>query len=249
MTTGANAITDADGLRGLDRLLRLQEIDLQLDRLTARHDQIAGGAEVRSARERLAAAEAAAGDLKLTIDATAGEQRRLEGDVEGLDRKRREEDRRLYDGSVANARELQAIRAEVDGLAARISRLEDRLLELMEELEEQQGRLGPLEAEAAEARAAVEGLLRTDADELERIERDLGHLQRDREALQPAFDAQLLALYESLRRLKKGVGAAILKDGVCQGCHQKLSPMELDHMKRAGGVWRCDNCRRILVPS
>ncbi len=40
---------------------------------------------------------------------------------------------------------------------------------------------------------------------------------------------------------------AALVDGVCQGCHQKLSPMELDRLKRASGVRRCDYCRRILV--
>jgi predicted nucleic acid-binding Zn-ribbon protein len=250
MTGGADAATArTSGPQGVERLLRLQEIDLKLDRLSARRDQIEGGEDVRAVRERLAAAEVLLGDLRLTIDATAREQRRLEGDVEGLTRKRRDEERRLYDGTVANPKELQAIRAEVDGLAARTSRLEDRLLELMEELEGQEARLGPLERDAAEARSAVEDLLHTDADELEGIERDVGHLQRDRQALLPAFDPSLLTLYEDLRRQKKGVGAAALKDGVCQGCHQKLSPMELDHMKRAGGVWRCDNCRRILVPS
>ena len=44
-----------------------------------------------------------------------------------------------------------------------------------------------------------------------------------------------------------GTGAAALKDGVCQGCHQKLSAMELSRLKRGGGVKRCEYCRRILV--
>jgi predicted nucleic acid-binding Zn-ribbon protein len=248
-------IPDADttmsdaSLRGMDRLLRLQELDLQIARLTARLDQIEGGADVRTTRERVAAAEAELGDLRLSIEEVAREQRKLEGDVESLDHKRRDEERRLYDGTVAHPKELQAIRAEVESLSARKGRLEDRLLEVMEALEELESRRPPLEQAVAVARGGLDQVLHSDAEELERIERDLGHLGRDREALVPAVDAGLLKLYEGLRKLKKGVGAAALKDGVCQGCHQKLSPMELDQMKRAGGVWRCGNCRRILVPA
>jgi predicted nucleic acid-binding Zn-ribbon protein len=69
----------------------------------------------------------------------------------------------------------------------------------------------------------------------------------ERRALAPAVDDELLELYEDLRSSKKGVGAARLVDGVCQGCHQKLSAVELDHIKRSEGVRRCEYCRRILV--
>jgi len=56
-----------------------------------------------------------------------------------------------------------------------------------------------------------------------------------------------LELYEELRPQKKGVAAAALIDGVCQGCHEKLSAMEVDRLKHADGVKRCEYCRRILV--
>ena len=36
-------------------------------------------------------------------------------------------------------------------------------------------------------------------------------------------------------------------DGVCQGCHQRLSPLELDRLKRSPGLRRCEYCRRILI--
>jgi predicted nucleic acid-binding Zn-ribbon protein len=61
------------------------------------------------------------------------------------------------------------------------------------------------------------------------------------------FDPGLLELYEDLRRQKKGIGAAALVDGVCQGCHQQLSAVDLDRLRRADGIRRCVHCRRILV--
>src|SRR5437763_12286718 len=48
-----------------------------------------------------------------------------------------------------------------------------------------------------------------------------------------SIDPDLLMLYQDLRRQKKGVGAAALIDGVCQGCHQQLSAVELDRLRRS----------------
>ena len=61
------------------------------------------------------------------------------------------------------------------------------------------------------------------------------------------FDPELLELYDDLRKQKKGVGVAALVDGVCQGCHEKLSAVELDRIKHTEDVPRCEYCRRILV--
>ncbi len=69
----------------------------------------------------------------------------------------------------------------------------------------------------------------------------------ERETIAPDIDPEVLELYEDLRRQKKGIGAAALVDGVCQGCHEKLSAMELDKLKRSEDLKRCEYCRRILV--
>ena len=58
---------------------------------------------------------------------------------------------------------------------------------------------------------------------------------------------ELLELYEELRLSKKGVAAVALEDGVCQGCHQKLSAVYLDRLKRSEDIRRCEYCRRILI--
>ena len=91
----------------MDRLLKLQEIDLSIDRLTDRLGTLEAGEDLRLARGRLGEAEARLGELGLAIDAVATEQRRLEGDVDSIQRKIDAERSRLYDGSVANPKELE----------------------------------------------------------------------------------------------------------------------------------------------
>jgi predicted nucleic acid-binding Zn-ribbon protein len=234
-------------MRGADRVLELQELDLSIDRLENRRRALESGEGVEAVRKQADQAEERVGELRMALDSIRSEETRLESQISMLDLRLRAEQQRLYDGSVANPRELQSIQAEVNNLRARKARLEDEELDQMQRREDLEGRLPALEKELAEARARLEEMETSSERELEEIGRSLGARRAEREALTPEFDEELLELYEDLRSSKRGVGAAALKDGVCQGCHEKLSPLYLDRLKRAEGIRRCEYCRRILV--
>jgi predicted nucleic acid-binding Zn-ribbon protein len=93
----------------MKRLLELQDLDLAIDRFTARLQELESEADLRDARTKLAQAESRLGELQLAVDAVAGEQRRLESDVDSLEQKMTAERVRLFDGSVANPKERQSI--------------------------------------------------------------------------------------------------------------------------------------------
>jgi predicted nucleic acid-binding Zn-ribbon protein len=235
------------GVRGLDRMLELQEIDLAIDRLQARRQELELGEDVRIARERVEGLEERVGETRLALSSVDQEQRRLETEVATLEAKIGAEERRLYDGSVANPKELESIQHEVEALRRRKSLIEDAVLSQMERREDLESRLPPLEAELAEARERLSEIGGESMQELDHIGRALAERTVERAALVPAIDEELVELYEDLRAQKRGVGAAALEDGVCQGCHQKLSPLELERIKRSEGIRRCEYCRRILV--
>jgi predicted nucleic acid-binding Zn-ribbon protein len=234
-------------MKGYDRLLELQELDTSTDRLEARRRHIESGQEVDEARRLAEEAEGRVGELRMALDSIGSEERRLEHDISSIDQRIQAEQGRLYDGSVTNPKELQAIQAEVASLRSRKSRLEDEELGQMERREELEKRLPALEAALSEARERLDELEASSEREVGEIASTLGRRRAERERLVAEFDEELLELYEDLRAGKKGVGAAALRDGVCQGCHEKLSPLYLDRLKRAEGIRRCEYCRRILV--
>lgn len=234
-------------MKGLDRLLELQELDLSIDRLGARRGEIESGEELRAGRQRMEGLEQRLGEVRMALDGINSEQQRLEGDVGKLTQKLEAEEKRLYDGSVANPKELEAIQAELRNLRDRRSRLEDGIIEQMERRENIEGGLPQLEAEVHEARDRVAEIETSAETELADIAKALEDRRVEREGLVAAFDEELLELYEELRGSKKGVGAAALVDGVCQGCREQLSPLERDRIKRVEGIRRCPHCRRILV--
>jgi len=234
-------------MRGMDRILELQGLDTAIDRLEHRREQLEAGEELSSARKEMEEAEARLGELRLAIDAVASEQRRLEHEIESMGAKLAAEEKRMYDGSIANAKELEALQHEISSLKDRRSRAEDDLLDRMMRREEMESRVAKAEAEGAAARARVESVGGEAAHELDEVVAGIGERRAEREALGSEIDEELLELYEDQRRQKKGIGAAAIVDGVCQACHEQLSAVELDRLKHTDGVKRCEYCRRIVV--
>jgi uncharacterized protein len=233
-------------MRGERRLLDLQDVDTAVDRLEARAAELRSGAEASAARLAAERAETRVGELRLALDAVGRDQRTLERDIEALRAKRSAEERRMYDGSIVNAKELGALQHEIESIDERRSGLEDEVLERMERFEALEAEVGLAEGDLVGARARLERVGGEADAELRRIDEELAARVAERDAIRPEVDDQLLRLYDDLRRTKR-VAAAALVDGTCQGCHQAISAVELNRLKHTDGVKRCEHCRRILA--
>lgn len=233
----------------MKRLLDLQRVDSAIDRLEQRKANLPEQRALDDLTAQLEEVRAAHAALKAQLDEIARDQSRLEGEVQMIDDKIKQESNRLYGGDITSPKELASIQAELDALRRRKNHLEDQDLEVMErregidkELADLEQRVSELEQRSEEATAA------RDAASVE-IETDMKANTEERAAIIPELPPELLETYEELRPKKGGVAVAALEGGVCRGCGVALSPMALDAIKRAeaGELARCENCRRILV--
>jgi predicted nucleic acid-binding Zn-ribbon protein len=231
----------------MDRLLELQKLDTAIDRFEHRRAELEEGGELTAVRTAMEDSESRLGEIRLALDALGVEQRRLENEIDSMDQKSAADEKRLYDGSIANTKELEALQHEIANIKERKTRTEDELLERMERREDLETRAAQADEELATVRAKVEEVGGDAVRELGEISAGLTENRAAREALVPEIDEDLLELYEDLRRQKKGIGAAAIVDGVCQACHEKLSALELDHLKHTEDVKRCEYCRRIVI--
>jgi predicted nucleic acid-binding Zn-ribbon protein len=234
-------------MQGTERLLELQQIDTAVGRLLARRAVLTSGVEADAARHLADGAENALGELGLRIDALGRDQQRVEHEVDSLAQKSAAEERRLYDGSIVNTKELESLQREIENLKKRRADREDELLGMMEEREGLETAAAEARLESDRLRAGSDQVAESAGAELVRIEAELAALTTSRDDIAPTLDAELVELYDDLRAQKKGIGVAELIDGVCQGCHEKLSAMEMDRIKHADGIRRCEHCRRIVV--
>ena len=230
------------------RLLELADLDAELGRLDHRRRGLPEVTElsrlearVGELRDALVATETELGDL-------SREQNRAERDVDQV-RTRIERDRaRLDAGQVSAARELASLQSEIENLHRRQGDLEEVVLELMErretleshrdELTTERDGLGGEMAEVAARRDAT----------FKEIDEQAAKASDQRASIAAEVPADLLGLYDQIRK-SKGVGAAMLRAGRCEGCHLSLNAADLNVIRASAPdeVVRCEECRRILV--
>ena len=235
----------------LAALIALQDLDTAADQ--ARHrlahlPEKQAADQLRAERTSLAARSQGAAAAR---DEVAARQAALEAQLEAAEQRRAAVSARMYSGEVSASRDLQAMSAEIDTLAARASTLEDEVLAVLEEREPLDAALDALAVEDA-ALAEREALALAALSEAERVTAEqLAALAPQRAAAESAVPSELLATYERLRKRLGGIGAARLVGDHCSGCHLALPATELDRIRHseAGTIAFCDQCGRILVPA
>jgi uncharacterized protein len=229
------------------RLLDLQAADTELAQLAYRREHMPELAAIAAADQQYQQLRGEEVDVQAELDDLATDQRRLENEIDTVQTRAKRDDQRLTSGGVA-AKELEGLQHEITTLARRQSTLEDELLEVMEQRETLDAQLAALTAQQASL-AAERAELDTRRDEaFADMDASVTRLGTERAELAAQLPADLLTLYDRIRAAS-GVGAAMLRQRRCEGCHLELAGSELNAVRAAAAddIVRCENCRRILV--
>jgi len=225
------------------QLYELQEIDLSIERKTETlaqlRSQIGRDDDLVSVRTTLDTARKHLADLE-------HQQHTAEWGVDELEKKIALEEKKLYEGSLKNPRELMNLQHEIELLKERRREQEEQLLAIMMEVDTNQQdvalKSSELEAMERDWQANQEQLSKEQKD----LEADLAMLEQKRESIREQTDSATLGGYEDLRQAKQGLAVAKVVQGRCQGCRISL-PMSDQQRARAGHkLVTCSNCGRIL---
>jgi hypothetical protein len=164
-------------------------------------------------------------------------------------RTRIEKDRaRLDAGQVSAARELASLQSEIESLHRRQGDLEEVVLELMERKETLDSQHDEVIAERDSLGSEMAAVAARRDAAFKEIDEQATKATDQRGHVAAEVPADLLALYDQIRKTK-GVGAAMLQGGRCEGCHLSLNAADLNVIRASAPdeVVRCEECRRILV--
>ena len=230
-------------LQGVKQLYDLQELDL---RVSAADKSLA---EVRASladESALSSARDLVERLESQNEELAANRQAVQRTIDDLQQRLQKVESRLYGGAVTNPREFSAAEEEREFIQREQRNAEDQLLELMVETEDVQS----AQASAQESLAQLEAERPVERAEMlkseERLTGELAGLGQDRGLLVPQLPAQMLSLYDSLRRKGDGRAVAKVERGACQGCRLALSTMEFQRARSGQGIVQCGSCRRIL---
>lgn len=227
-------------------LWHLQTTDTELDEKAKRLQQIdvalADAPNLAGARAAHAEAQKRLATLRAQLHHSELQALTLEAKIKSIEE-------RLYSGRVTNPKELDGMEKDLQMHQRQRRALDDKLLELMEDVEQAQARTD-------EATRTLQQIETARARELE-------HLARERDALTArlaelnttraetrarlAAHAEALRCYDQLRQTKAGRAVVQIKRDACGACGFAIPTAQIQRVREGNTLVLCSGCGRILA--
>ena len=227
----------------LSQLIELQELDLEIQRVSDRLLRIPAERDQTEHEFNKQTAEFL--DLKSKHQQTIETRKQLEADLATTQRNHEkfEQDKTR----VTNEREYTAVLREIDAARKHIAALETEIIKLMEETERLEGELGLKSPEVERMRAEVDESLATLDREREETTRLIDSCEQRRKKLGEALPRNLFSTYDRMARTRRGQALSeVNNDGICAACRMKVRPKVFSDVRRGDQLITCENCGRIL---
>jgi len=153
---------------------------------------------------------------------------------------------RQQSGMIRNNREYQAAMHEIAGFESDISLIEDKMIEAMELIEQEQETLAGIEEDIVRARQKLAEEKEIVAREVAALDEEAARLKKDRAAVAEDLDAEVLPRYERIYGGRGGRAVVPVVDGACQGCYMQLTPQMANDVLKDDRIYFCENCGRFL---
>jgi predicted nucleic acid-binding Zn-ribbon protein len=223
------------------QLYQLQEVDQELESSERTLNYIAsqlGESEAVIETQNKLSSE------RQQLEELTHQQRSVEWEIDDISGKISKVEEELYSGRVRNPKELTDLQHEVDILKNKRSKIEDRALETMEQVELATKNTDNLDSELKRLETEWQSQQQKLSAEAEQLKTAIAETKNRRELLAGDIDPQAVEVYQELKRLR-GTAVARVEQGICRGCRISLPITELQQA-RSGNLIRCSSCGRIL---
>ncbi len=222
-------------------LYQLQEVELEIESdeqaLAQIASQLGESQAVVRTRTKL--------ELKQQhLEELGRQQHSAEWEIEDLVNKLATAEEKLYSGRIKDPKELTNLQHEVDGLRVRRNQLEDKALEIMDQVELSTASVAALSNELKTLEAEWHSQQQRLSANMEQLKTTLSDLKHKRQLLSANIDPQAIELYQELKK-QKGRAVAKVEQGICRGCRILLPTTELQRA-RGDSLVQCSSCGRIL---
>jgi uncharacterized protein len=225
----------------LEKLVELQEVDLELARLNAQLAIIPK--TIARIDAKLATARKRVDDAHAAVKAAETAKRQHELEIQSLNERILKF--RGQSSSIKNNEQYKALTSEIAHAEGEITGYEEKILEVMMNTDSLQAQLAATEtalnAETVEVeRQKVEAEKAGEADRVAAAK-----AQTKSHSLRKGVDETLLATYDRILK-SRGYAVAEVLDHRCTACQFMLRPQVLSNVRAAQDVVMCDSCGRML---
>ena len=172
------------------------------------------------------------------------DRRALEQQIQDLESK--QEKSRIKLSSIKSNKEYTLVLKEIEDLDKVRTQTEDRVLQLMEEIDALEENCRQAGTELDELKKDLDSNKKEIEKELEVLDRQSANLEKLRMEFCKAVDRELLDRYHFLMERKGGVAIGSVIEGVCQACHMGIPPQKFNELIKGISLMTCPNCNRLI---
>jgi predicted nucleic acid-binding Zn-ribbon protein len=148
--------------------------------------------------------------------------------------------------AVKTNKEYTAMLHEIQMAEDQIHSEEDKILEIMEEMEGKEQDLKREEQEMLQRCSELQDSIRKSNESAPIIELELAKLREEKLRMESQVGSELLSRYRRIANARKGVALAEAKDELCSACHVRIRPQMYAELMRTESIHTCDSCSRLL---
>ncbi len=148
--------------------------------------------------------------------------------------------------AVKTNKEYTAILTEVDAIKEKVSKIEDKELEVMEALEEKAKEVPGVEKKCKEEDAYFSDYKQKKEAEEKRFKEELEELVVKRKSISDKVETVVLKRYQKIFDSRDGRAVSGLRGDICQGCFQHVLPQMVIEIKMGQKTHQCSNCLSFL---
>lgn len=174
-------------------------------------------------------------------------RKKLEDTIGIYEEKIKNNEKKLFSGTINDAKELSNYQEEIQMLKKTSSKLEDQILEIMEEQDLIKPDMEASKNIMVELGTVVSRIKNEMDEKLEVLKHNIEGLKKRKEDVTSRIPGEYLKKYNELRTKKGGIAVSVIKDNFCSVCNMEIPSIEVERFVDYDHVYRCPICGRMSV--
>ena len=224
-------------------LIAIAKIDAELN--TCRHESAVLPGKIEKNDRNIKAIENAVVEAETHLEEIQKEKRSIEKGLEDSSEKITKLKVQLM--TVKNNKEYTAMNHEIEHLKKGIDEKEERLLILMDELDQQVGQTGDFRTGKDKEKSVLVVENEKLKTRLTEIAEQMERLEAEKPRILAQLDPQRKKRYDRVLAKLHDYAVTHIVDEVCQGCFSRIPPQFVLEVKKNDQIITCQACGRILV--
>lgn len=228
-------------------LVELQLIENAISARSAEIEKVKNNEEQVSAEKEFAEVKEKFNRVNGKYNDLESERKRLEDTVEMQNEKIKNDENKLFSGTITSAKELENYQNEVKILRQKNSEMEDKILEIMIEMEEMSEKVELAKEKKDKAEANINRIKNEMNEKLEVLKNIIEGLKKRRGNVILKIPDDYLKKYKEFKGKKGGIAVAVLKDNFCNVCNMQIPAIAAEKIEDIDEIYSCPICGRMAV--